>query len=368
MAQVINGNQVKLNNGQTVQAQQGGWYDAQQFWGNTLSNPGQINTQSDQSGAGQYVSKEVVQQTNPANWGYIQQQQKAQNVTPAPTTPSPTPTESNNGGAGLGLTTPAPIDLPKLYESLYSSSGIRDAEAGLTDKTNQYNAAVDKIKNNPYLSEATMTGRLSKLEAKFTADSQNVKNDIAMRKADVETQLNLQTKQFDINSQAARDALDRFNSLLGSGALNSASGEDIANLTRSTGLSSQAIQSAIDATKKKNTNTQVITSTSDSGEVTATVINQDTGEVIKQTSLGNIGNQQNGSGSATSQLKEDKALAPSYLAQDAGSGTTLGTLMKLYSPYLTNQQIYDAYLAAGKYKQNAGTIENDTSKYNVKHN
>lgn len=59
MATVVSGNTIKLSNGQTVQASQGGWYDGQQFWGGTLSQPGQINSQSDQIGAGQMVSKEV---------------------------------------------------------------------------------------------------------------------------------------------------------------------------------------------------------------------------------------------------------------------------------------------------------------------
>jgi hypothetical protein len=68
-----------------------------------------------------------------------------------------------------------------------------------------------------------------------------------MRKADIETQLNLQTKQFDITSQASRDALERFNTLLKAGALDNAGGDDIANITKSTGLSTGAIQSAIQA-------------------------------------------------------------------------------------------------------------------------
>ena len=298
MAQVINGNQVKLNSGQTVQAQTGGWYDGQQFWGGSLSAPGVINSQSNQQGAGQAVSKEVVQQTNPNNWDYIQKQQ--QSYKPSATSqPMPggagTDTSGSNAlGLGLGTTAPEALDLPKLYESLYASSGVRDIESELNQKTMDYNSQVAKIKDNPYLSEATMTGRIKKLDEKFSADKSSYDNQIATRKADIETQLNLQSKQFDINSQVARDALDRFNSLLSSGALDNASGEDIANLTRSTGISSQAIQSAVNANKKKNTNTQVITSTSDSGEVTAVVIDQNTGEIISQTSLGNIGNAEKG--------------------------------------------------------------------------
>jgi len=56
--------------------QQGGWYSGRQWWGGTLSDPGVIHPQSNQQGAGQAVSKEVVQQTAPENWGYIEQQRQ----------------------------------------------------------------------------------------------------------------------------------------------------------------------------------------------------------------------------------------------------------------------------------------------------
>ena len=75
MATVVSGNQVRLSSGQIVNASQGGWYDGQQFWAGSLSQPGQIHSQSNQQGAGQQVSQEVVTQTNPANVGYIQAQQ-----------------------------------------------------------------------------------------------------------------------------------------------------------------------------------------------------------------------------------------------------------------------------------------------------
>ncbi len=259
------------------------------------------------------------------------------------------------------------VDIPKLYEGLYASSGISEAEKGLSAKTEMYNAQVAKIKDNPYLSEATMTGRISKLTDKFTADKANVQNDIAMRKADVETKLNLQTKQFDIESNQAKLAWEQFNSLLSSGALDNASGSDIAQLTRSTGISSSMIQSAIGVSKAKNApkaNTQVI-QVDDGTNISAVVIDQDTGEIINKQV---IGQSKPKSSSSTDQLKEDKAQAPSLAAQDAASKMTLGTMMKLYSAYLTNQEIYDIYLANTSYTQNEGTIENDTTKYNVKHN
>lgn len=283
---------------------------------------------------------------------------------------------SGGGGGGLGLTFNQPtINLPQLYESLYASSGIKDIETQLSDKTNAYNDRVAKIKDNPYLSEGTMTGRLSKLQEKFNADTTNIRNDIAMRKADVETKLNLQTKQFDIESNQAKQALDQFNNLLSSGALDGASGEDIANITRATGLSSSIIQSAIGVSKKKNApklNTQVITSTNDAGEVTAVVINQDTGDIISKNSLGAIGNAQKGSGTSTTtdkkQIEADKAKAPSSLTSDVKNNKmTLGTAMALYQQYgMTKQKIYDIYVNNTGYKQSDATKAADKARYGVK--
>lgn len=61
--------------------QQGGWYEGRQYWNGTLSPVGVINSQSDQVGAGQPVSNEVLQQTSvaagkapDANQKYIEEQ------------------------------------------------------------------------------------------------------------------------------------------------------------------------------------------------------------------------------------------------------------------------------------------------------
>jgi len=294
MAQVLSGNQIKLNNGQTIQAQQGGWYDGQQFWGGTLSQPGQINTQSNQQGAGQAVSQEVIAQTDPANVAYINAQRQQQGLPATPTVQPAQPTTTTSQSTPTGTAQPLQgieqpkINLPELYESMYQSSGIREIEADLNAKTQAYNAQVAKIKDNPYLSEATMTGRIKKLEEKFSADAQSIQNQIAMKKADIETKLNLETKQFDIENEQVKLAWDQFNSLLSSGALDNASGEDIAQLTRATGISSSMIQSAIGVSKAKNApkvNTQVI-QVDDGTNISAVVINTDTGEVINRQVIG----------------------------------------------------------------------------------
>lgn len=316
MAQILGGNKIKLNSGKVVQAQNGGWYDAQQFWNGTLGNPGVGNNPNQTDIYKRDVPTETIAQTNPANVAYVNAERAKAGLTPSPTiaqpaqpapqsaptpqpvaqpAPQPTPAPSTGNAGTTGATAPLgaqpTINLPQLYETAYASSGIRDIESELTDKTNAYNAQVAKIKDNPYLSEATMTGRIKKLDDKFRADTANIQNSIAMKKADIETKLNLESKQFDINNDQVKLAWDQFNTLLSSGSLDNASGEDIANLTRSTGISSSMIQSAIGVSKAKNkpkkekVNTQVI-QVDDGTNVSAVVINQDTGKVINKQVLG----------------------------------------------------------------------------------
>lgn len=273
--------------------------------------------------------------------------------------------DAATGGAGIsgampggvkGFNQPS-INLPQLYESYYNSSGIKNTEADLTAKTAAFNQQVANIKDNPYLSEGNMTGRISKLSDKFNADTANVKNDIAMKKADIETKLNLQSKQFDIESEQARQAMDQFNSLLGSGALDNASGEDIANLTRATGLSSSMIQSAIGVSKAKNApkaekvNTQII-QVDDGNEVSAVVINQDTGQIINKQVLGastptsaEVKAGLPGGGST----KEKKPDFIGLLKEDAKKGVTLSQIFSIYNGYLKPDQILQLYNSSSRY-------------------
>lgn len=351
MAQVV-GSQVKLSNGQLVTPQQGAWYDGQQYWGGTLSNPGQINTLSNQQGAGSYVSKEVVQQTNPANWDYIQAQQKAMNVTPTPTGQgtdyggfgaSSSPSAGN--GAGIGYTAPAPIDLPGLYTTLSKNAGIDTLEQGLHDKAVAYADAQKKINDNPFLSEATRVGRIQKLSTDY---NNNIKNDqdlLTMKKQDIQTQLDLQAKQFDINSQSARDALDRFNTLLQTGALDNANGSDIANLTAATGLSSTAILSAVNAQKQKNLQTSVV-SYDDGTNQGFAVVNTRTGEIISKQV---VAASKPAAASSTATAKADKTATLTEFQKDAKAGYTLSQMFQLYAGLLDPNDIYTYYNTYSKY-------------------
>lgn len=239
--------------------QQGGWYSGRQYWNGTLSDPGVIHSSSNQQGAGQQVSKEVIGQSGTGNVNYVDEMRKLQSLAPlssSPTQAAPSGMPSMAGGSGTGFNQPS-IDLPSLYKGLYEKSGISDIEKDLSNKEREFNDTTAGINDNPFLSEGTRVGRVAKLDELYQKRTANLKNDVATKKADIETQLNLQSRQFDINSQQAQLALQQFNSLMGMGAFDNASGEDIANITRSTGLSSSMISSAIQANKAKNLQTSV---------------------------------------------------------------------------------------------------------------
>lgn len=269
--------------------QQGGWYSGRQYWGGTLSDPGSIHPQSNQQGAGQAVSQEVVAQTNPNNVAYINAERQKASLAPLSTAPAQTTLpggsfdpSASNAGLGQGTSLPqASINLPELYKSLQKDSGVQDAQAQLSNMEKSLIEQKGKINDNPFLSEASRVGRVAKLEQLFNERTANIRGDIATKQADVEMQLNLATKQFDINSQQAQQALAQFNTLLNSGALNNATGEDISAIIRTTGLSGSMIQGAINASKAKDVKTSTIQF--DDGINTGfAVINSQTGDIISK--------------------------------------------------------------------------------------
>lgn len=291
--------------------QQGGWYNGRQYWGGTLSDPGVIHPSSDQIGAGQAVSAEVNRQTSvaaglapDANQRYIEQERDKQEtarvlampqnqgastyaqrqasgqtaVTSAPSKPLVTPLVDT---LNIQAKAPQGLDLPNLYKSLQAGSGITEAEGQLSALTKANNDAMSKINDNPWLSEATRVGRISKLATDYENKASAIRGDIAVKKADIETKLNLQTKQFDIESQQAQTAMSQYNTLLNSGALDNATGEDIASITRSTGLSSAMIYGAINSKKVNDIKTSTV-SFDDGTNQGFAVINSQTGEIISR--------------------------------------------------------------------------------------
>ena len=107
---------------------QGAWYDSRQYWNGTFSQPGQIHPESNQPGAGQQVSKEVVAQTNPDNVQYISDKIQADKIQP----PVSVPQSSGSTGQFVGSLNNDVLIARKATEELLAKQKA-DNEAKLKD-------------------------------------------------------------------------------------------------------------------------------------------------------------------------------------------------------------------------------------------
>lgn len=351
-----------------------GWYGGYQYYNGTFApTAGSIHPNSPQAGAGKPVSAEVNRQTSiaagkapDANQNFVDQQNNVPQGGGGTYSANGSTTGSGSpgagGGAGAGFSAPATLDLPGLFDSLTKSSGVGDLQTKLTDMQTGLDKAKSQINDNPFLSEGDRTGRIKKLQMDYDNQATTVQNQITTKQADIQTQLDIQTKQFDINSQAAQQALSQFQTLLSSGALDNAGGQDIANITRATGISSTMIQSAVNAQKVKNTPTSVV-QYDDGVNQGFAVINTQTGQVIsKQVIAGSKPTK--GTGTSTA---DNKAEAMAQLPVDLKNAMTLGTAMSFYSQFgLTKQQIYDQYKTINYYKPTTAQQKADQKAYGVK--
>jgi hypothetical protein len=287
MAKVVNG-KVILNNGKVITPETGGFYDGAQYWNGTLGNPGEFNSQNNQ--AGQQGQAAVATQDQ----NFINQQRQQQNL-PAQTYAQPSQPgvpnfDGGGGGAGGGYGTmfnQPSIDLNALNDKFTNDSGIKAKQDQLAQMEKDFVTAKGNNNDNPFLNEASRVGRQAKLEQLHVERTANLQNEIATSKADIQSKLDIASKQFDINSQQSQQAFSQLNQLISAGALQNASGEDIASITRATGVPSSMLYSIINKQKQDSAvKPTLVNSTKDNGEVIISAIDPATGKVINQTSLG----------------------------------------------------------------------------------
>lgn len=216
MATVVSGNTVKLNDGKTVTARRGGWYDGQQFWGGTLSSPGVINSKSDQIGAGQAVSNEVIAQTNPNNVKYIQQRKvqyatnQAQNNAAASYTPPQTPAMTSSvpslndvlGGFQSLLPTEQPQtpNLTGTYNQLREQGGLSELEANLADLTAQEDQIAAQLRVNKAAERGKPVAQ-NVIEGRMSEQERNAQEELAyvgLQKQRLVDQINSAYKNIEI--------------------------------------------------------------------------------------------------------------------------------------------------------------------------
>jgi hypothetical protein len=246
---------------------------------------------------------------------------------------------STDTGSNLGFNTsgasgvPASIDLNKMYENAMKDVAITSLEKELADKNTAYSTATTSINDNPYYSEGTRTGHIAKLNTTYQIDKQNLTDQIAQKKADVQTKLNIATQQYNINNQEYQNNLSRLNLLISSGALLNASGSDIASIALSTGMSTSMVKGIMSKMKSDAIKPQVINSEDSSGNVTVSVIDANTGNLISQRSLGTIGKGTSGSSTDSKQEALFNAAISTGISQ-LKQGESWGTVFnRIYSQF-----------------------------------
>ncbi len=267
------------------------------------------------------------------------------------------------------------IDVVGLYDAamkdpalLAQQAKIRSIQSKIDVKNKALADAEATINENPFYSEATRTGKINKTDLKAQRDLGNLTNELSVEsnnlslaKADAQNKINIALKQYDINSQATQQALQKFTTLLNAGALQNASASDIASFTLSTGIPTSMIQSAIAKQKADNIKTQVISSTDDAGNLTFAIINSQTGEVINKNTLSGVGKSKEGSssGSVKQQFLNDTSTITGTKSPSGWIGQ-FPLLVAKYAPYLSLQDIYQYYSVSDLGKK-YGTPKEDAS-------
>ena len=257
-------------------AQEGSWINGQQVWGGQLGPKGVI-INPNQPGYGQPVSKEVVDQTNPANWAYLH------------------PGDVTGAGTGMLGGTGAPtLDLQSVYNSAYNTPEIKAAQAEYDTKVKARDAALASVNDNPFYVEGTRVGKQAKVNEAAGNDLTRLQNQLAQLRSDAEIKVNIATKQYDINNQAYQNNLSMVNSLISSGGLTGATTADLAKYASLTGMPVSLLQGVLEKQQQalatgNKLQTDMITSTDDKGNVTVAIIDTQTGKVIGKNSLGVIG-------------------------------------------------------------------------------
>lgn len=200
--------------------------------------------------------------------------------------PAPAPTPSAASVATPQVAPAPPVfDLVAATNRVFNTPEIQAAQKAITERQTALAKASGDINDNPFYSEATRVGKQAMLTDRANADIKVQQDKLAMLKADAKLKLDAETGQYNINRQAYKDSLDQFNTFLNAGALDSASGEDIANFAVQTGIPTSMIQSAINTNNEKKIKTE-IKYIDDGTNINAVLIDQKTGKPLSTEVIG----------------------------------------------------------------------------------
>lgn len=201
-------------------------------------------------------------------------------------------------GGGFNTAQPTIPDFQGIYDAAIQE-GTKDyqvqydtATQKLLDREKKKNEQIAKIADNPYLSEATMSGRINKLNNQYNNDAQALINEqrviegkIAGAKADAQVKLGIAQNKYNLQNQQYQQTVQKYSSLLSAGALVNASGQDIAQAALAIGVPTSMIQSIIDK-QKKDMEIKPTLQTVDDGVNQYVVAIDDKGNVINKSIIG----------------------------------------------------------------------------------
>jgi len=348
-----------------------GWYDGYNYdaaSGTFGDVRGQAWSQNNPAARGSMISDEVNAQSAAAQGKTTQEFNtylKGSNNTPAAqsaaaaakkTTSGGGGGSSLSGGTGVSGGSASSFNVTETYDKLYQDLGIDTLKSDVQAKQDEITArrarlaeAEATINENPWYAEATRTGKLRRLEEQAQADIENISREQALLQAKVdeanqqlETKTNLSTQQYNIDRQAAADAVAELNTLISSKA--DLSNINVGDFAARTGMSADTISALVAASQAEEIDPDVIQSTDDNGNVTVTIIDKNTGAIVGQQKLGAIGNKQS-SGSSKATESEVSRYYMDNLRADVASGSGVRQVFQLYSGYLDPNQIIQIYNA-----------------------
>lgn len=331
----------------------GGWYNGEQDENGVLGAPGVITNPNEQ-GAGSTVSATVANQTNPNNAAFLEGE--GANLGQ----PANAGSGSGTGLAGSNVFGNAPTapNLTSIYDQYYTNnpdvastqSSITDLQGQLTQRQQALDTATSNVNDNPFYAEATRVGKVSQLNSDAQNDMNTITNQLNTQQtnltnyeSEAERQVNLAQGQYTIQNQQWQQNMSEFNTLLSAGGLEDADSATMASLSVSTGIPSSMLQSIQSSEQAKNT--QIITSTDDSGNVSVVAVNATTGKVINSTTLAGIGAAKTSSAGSSTTKAQDVATTYMNLQGDITGGADLKSLISHYAVPggLTESQILQTY-------------------------
>jgi hypothetical protein len=208
---------------------------------------------------------------------------------------------SSTGASNTSLSLPqAPkIDLQAEYTRLYDELGL----AGMKDSVKkaqqeillaraQADQALSLSNENPFLSEAGRIGRQAKIEEAYNAKAQVLSAQATLKQQEYQDaqnnlwqQMDLAEKQYQYDYSAYQDNLNQMNYLLEAGALNDADEASLEMMAATAGISTSMLRSMINAQKQKNYKPTLVQNVDDNGNVTLTLVDANTGNIINQQRL-----------------------------------------------------------------------------------